>query len=63
MAGLVQLASEPTNLSNIGALILRTGFGAHYATIIVRNPQNSIGNELGPYSKQLMALWLLAVEL
>ena len=33
----------------IGALITRIGFGAHYTTFIVRNPQHSIGNYLGPY--------------
>ena len=25
------------------------GFGAHYTIIIIRNPQNGIGNYLGPY--------------
>ena len=33
----------------IGALIIRIGvFGAHYTIIVIRNPQNSIGNYLGP---------------
>ena len=35
---------------NVGALILRIGFGARYTIIIIRIPQNSIGNYLGPYS-------------
>ena len=34
---------------NIGAFINRIGFGAHYAIIIIRNAQISIGNYLGPY--------------
>ena len=29
---------------------LEQGFGAHYTIITTRNPQNSIGNYLGPYS-------------
>ena len=33
----------------IGTLIIRIGFGAQCAIITVRNPQNSIGNLLGPY--------------
>ena len=39
---------SPTSC-NIGALIIRIGFGAHYTIIILRNPQNSIGNYLGGY--------------
>ena len=35
---------------SIGALIIRIGFGGQYTIIIIRNPQNSIGNCLGPYS-------------
>ena len=32
-----------------GALIIRIGFGGgHYTVIFIRNPQNSIGNYLGP---------------
>ena len=30
--------------SNIGAFIIRIGFGAHYSILIIRNPQNSTGN-------------------
>ena len=30
-------------------MIIRIGFGAHYTTIIIRNRQNNIGNDLGPY--------------
>ena len=37
---------------NIGALIIRIGFGAHYIIVMVRNPQNSIGKYLGPYIMQ-----------
>ena len=33
---------------NIGALI----FAAHYTIVKIRNPQNSIGNYIGPYSTQ-----------
>ena len=36
--------------TNIEALILIIGFGAHYTIIIIRNPQNGIGTYLGPYS-------------
>ena len=28
--------------ANIGALVIRTGFGAYYTIIIIRNPQNPI---------------------
>ena len=35
---------------NVGALIIRIGFGGgHNTRIIIRNPQNSIGNYVGPY--------------
>ena len=34
--------------ANIGALIVKIGFGAHYTIIILRNPQNGRGNYLGP---------------
>ena len=37
------------NTHNIGALIIRIGFGAHYTIVIIRNAQNIIGNYLGPY--------------
>ena len=29
---------------NIGALIIRIGFGPHYTATVIRNPHNSIGN-------------------
>ena len=35
--------------NNIGALIIRIGFGAHYIIVIIRSRQNGIGNDLGPY--------------
>ena len=35
-------------VSNVEALISRIGFWGHYTAIIVRNPQNSIGNYFGP---------------
>ena len=28
---------------------MEQGFGAHYTIVTIRNPQNSIGNDLGPY--------------
>ena len=34
---------------NIGALIIRIGFWAHYTIFIIRTPQNSIGTYLGRY--------------
>ena len=35
---------------NIGASIIKQGFGAQYYTIrIIRSPQNCIGNYEGPY--------------
>ena len=37
---------------NIGALVIRIGFGAHFDRFLLRNPQNSIGNYLGPYSTE-----------
>ena len=37
--------------SNIGALIIRIGFWAHCTITITRNPENSIGNYLGPCTK------------
>ena len=38
---------------NSGALIIRIGFWGllFFCNFIVRNPQNSIGNSIGPYSK------------
>ena len=41
----------PQGLRNsiMGAFIIRIGFWAHYAIIIVRNPQSGIGNHGGPY--------------
>ena len=43
-------ASKQPAQPNIKALIIRIGFwGPLYCIIIVRNPQNSIGNYLGPY--------------
>ena len=38
-----------TNAANIGASIIRIGFGAHYTIVMIRNPQNSIGTYSGPY--------------
>ena len=39
------LSQAPVDdLCNIGAFIIRIGLGAHYTTVIIRNPQNSIGN-------------------
>ena len=35
--------------ANVGALIIRIGFWGGYTKVIIRNPQNSIGNSLGPY--------------
>ena len=32
-----------------GALMIRIGFWAYYAILIIRNPHNGIGNYLGPY--------------
>ena len=29
---------------DVGAFIIRLGFWGHYTIIIIRNPQNSIGN-------------------
>ena len=40
----------PRTLYNIGASIIRIGFGAQDTIIIKRSPQNSIGNYLAPYS-------------
>ena len=37
---------------NIGALMIRMRFfGAHYAILILRKPQNSIGNYFGTYTR------------
>ena len=37
-------------LTNIGALTLKIGFwGPLYYSYSIRNPQNSIGHDLGPY--------------
>ena len=37
---------------NVGALIIGLGFwGIYHTLIIIRNPQNSIGNYLGPHIK------------
>ena len=41
-------AATDTVDSNIEALIIRIGFGEHCSRNITRNPQNSIGNYLGP---------------
>ena len=35
--------------SDVGALIIRTGFGARYTVIVTRSPQNTIGTFFGPY--------------
>ena len=37
------------NIQNIGALIIRIGFWAHFTILILRNHQNSIGNYSGPH--------------
>ena len=36
-------------LGNVGALIIRIGFWAHYTIAIIKSSQTSIGNYLGPY--------------
>ena len=38
---------------NVRALINRIGSWAHYNIIRIRTPQDSIGNHLGPYIKQV----------
>ena len=43
-------AGDLAPVSNIVALMIRTGFWGHYTILTIRNPQNSIGNYLGPYS-------------
>ena len=46
-----KMAEQPAlNEPNTGALITRIYrvWGAHYTMIIIRNPQNSIGNFSGP---------------
>ena len=35
-----------SSVVNIGAVIIRMGFGAYDTTSIIRSPQNSIGNQL-----------------
>ena len=37
---------------NVGPSV-EQGFGAHYATNIMRTPQNNVGNCLGPYMRDL----------
>ena len=37
-------------ICNIGALIIR--FRGHYTIVTIGNPQNSIGNNLGPKSNR-----------
>ena len=39
---------------NIGVLIIRIGFWAHYSIIRIRTPPNSIGNDLSPYINLLL---------
>ena len=34
---------------NIGALMIRIGCWGYYTIVMMRNPQSSIGNSLGPY--------------
>ena len=46
---MVEQVDLATHSLNIGALIIRIEFGAHYIIFIIRNPQNSIGNYLVPY--------------
>ena len=47
---LAPLSPEPNPKPKKGGpLTIRIGFGAYHTTIIM-NPQNSIGNYLGPYS-------------
>ena len=38
-----------TGIGNRGVLTIGIGFGAHYTILIIRNPQNNIGNDLGRY--------------
>ena len=50
--GLKVSYTEPLN-PDVGAFIIGTGFWSPlcYNIIIIRNPQNSTGNYVGPYSK------------
>ena len=41
---------------NIGALIVRF-LGAHYTKRIIRDPENSMGIYLGPYSRRFCMSW------
>ena len=43
------LLSFSTKDPTIGALIIRIGFGVYYTIVLLRNPQKSVGNSLGPY--------------
>ena len=47
-------------MSNIGALRIRIGSWGPFTTIIIRNPQNSIGSYSGSYSNAsgLALRWL-----
>ena len=42
-------AECPSKDANLGAFIVRIGFGAHYTIIIIRSPHNIIGRYEGPY--------------
>ena len=45
------LPQRPKALNpNIGALVIRIGFWAQYTIVIIRHPQNGIGNYVGPLS-------------
>ena len=50
---LEMILNLPLRHASIGGLIIRIWFGAQYTIAILRNPQNSIGNYLGPYSSLL----------
>ena len=40
---------------DVGALKIRTGFGAYYTIMIMKSPKNSIGNYYGPYIIQVVS--------
>ena len=51
-------------MPSIGALIIRIGFWGilvYYAILIIRNPHNSIGTYLGPYSTHQQLVRIHAV--
>ena len=64
-----ELSRYPRNLSfssevqgQIGASIIRINFGVFCTIFIIRNPQNSIGNDLGPYFSSLLITFLQCVS-